>query len=164
MQLSKQWILSFRSNLAYLSHLQRSSSLRLLFNTFADTLPVGRRLLRLQNENAPCRGDRDPVSNMGFVDGTHRLSRNVGKQLPTYAVWLPVRAKASTSLRRKSQISQHDASCSCEVPLTNPYVAVGDGPQIWRVTTYVLNKHSRVTDNGWSSSLGAGRRANISSP
>jgi len=29
----------------------------------------------------------------------------------------------------------------------------GEGPQIWRVATNILNKHSRTADNGRSSNL-----------
>jgi hypothetical protein len=35
----------------------------------------------------------------------------------------------------------------------------GDGLQIWRVATNILNKQSRTADRGWSSSLGVGRGA-----
>jgi hypothetical protein len=40
----------------------------------------------------------------------------------------------------------------------------GDGLQIWRVATNILNKQSRTDDKGWTSSLGVGRGANNSSP
>jgi hypothetical protein len=40
----------------------------------------------------------------------------------------------------------------------------GDGLQIRRVAASVLNKQSRITDKGWSSSLGFGRGADNSSP
>ncbi|KAJ4429640.1 hypothetical protein ANN_21841 [Periplaneta americana] len=40
----------------------------------------------------------------------------------------------------------------------------GDGLQIWRVAVNVLNKQSRTADEGWSSNLGVGRRANNPSP
>jgi len=39
-----------------------------------------------------------------------------------------------------------------------------EGPPIWRVAANILNKQSRTTDKGWSSSLGFGRGANNSSP
>jgi hypothetical protein len=39
----------------------------------------------------------------------------------------------------------------------------GDGLQIWRVDTNILNKQSRRADKGWSSSLEVGRGANNSS-
>jgi hypothetical protein len=49
--------------------------------------------------------------------------------------------------------------------MARPQVAVGgDGLQIWRVATNILNKQSRTTDKGWSSSLGVGRGADNSSP
>jgi hypothetical protein len=32
----------------------------------------------------------------------------------------------------------------------------GDGLQIWRVATIILNKQSRTADSGWSSSFGVG--------
>ena len=38
-------------------------------------------------------------------EGTNRLFRNVGKQLPTYAVYHSRRAKVSTTPRRKPEIS-----------------------------------------------------------
>jgi hypothetical protein len=39
----------------------------------------------------------------------------------------------------------------------------GDGLQIWRVTTNILNKHLRKADDGWSSSLDIERGSNNSS-
>jgi hypothetical protein len=30
----------------------------------------------------------------------------------------------------------------------------GDGLQIWKVAAKILNKHSRIADTGWSSTLG----------
>jgi hypothetical protein len=39
-----------------------------------------------------------------------------------------------------------------------------DGLQIWRIAVNILNKQLQTTDKGWSSSLGVGSRANISSP
>ncbi|KAJ4442627.1 hypothetical protein ANN_04216 [Periplaneta americana] len=40
----------------------------------------------------------------------------------------------------------------------------GDGIQIWRVAANILNKQSWTADEGWSSNLGVGRRANNRSP
>jgi hypothetical protein len=41
--------------------------------------------------------------------------------------------------------------------MARPQVADGgDGLQIWRVATNILNKQSWTADMGWSSSLGAG--------
>jgi hypothetical protein len=37
-------------------------------------------------------------------------------------------------------------------------------PPIWRVVTNILNKPSRISDKGWSSSLVVGRGANNSWP
>jgi len=37
-------------------------------------------------------------------------------------------------------------------------------PPIWRVAADILNKHSRIADKGWTSSLGVGQGANNSSP
>ena len=37
-------------------------------------------------------------------------------------------------------------------------------PPIWSVAANILNKQSRIADNGWSSSLRVGRGANNSSP
>ena len=37
-------------------------------------------------------------------------------------------------------------------------------PHIWRVAANILNKHSRTSYKGWSSSLGVGQGANNSSP
>jgi len=37
-------------------------------------------------------------------------------------------------------------------------------PPMWRVAANILNKQSRTTDKGWSSSLGVRRGANNSSP
>jgi hypothetical protein len=39
----------------------------------------------------------------------------------------------------------------------------GDGLQIWRVDTNILNNQSWTADRGWSSSLGDGLGANYSS-
>lgn len=33
----------------------------------------------------------------------------------------------------------------------------GGGAEIWRVATNMMNKQSRIVDNGWSSSLGVER-------
>jgi hypothetical protein len=53
----------------------------------------------------------------------------------------------------------------CHHGMARPQVADGgDDLQIWRVATNILNKQSRTTDKGWSSSLGVGRGANNSSP
>jgi hypothetical protein len=39
--------------------------------------------------------------------------------------------------------------------MTRPRVADGgDGLQIWRVAENILNKQSRISDKGWTSSLG----------
>ncbi|KAJ4443458.1 hypothetical protein ANN_05127 [Periplaneta americana] len=49
--------------------------------------------------------------------------------------------------------------------MARPQVADrGDSLQIWRVAVNILNKQSRTADEGWSSSLGVGRRANNPSP
>jgi hypothetical protein len=45
-----------------------------------------------------------------------------------------------------------------------PMTYGGDGLQIWRVATNILNKHSRTADKGWSSRLWVGCGANNSSP
>jgi hypothetical protein len=46
--------------------------------------------------------------------------------------------------------------------MPRPQVADGgDGLQIWRVTVNILNKQSRTSDRGWSSSLGFGRGLTI---
>jgi hypothetical protein len=48
--------------------------------------------------------------------------------------------------------------------MARPQVADGgDALQLWRVAVNILNKQSRTTDKGWSSSLGFGRGANNSS-
>jgi hypothetical protein len=39
-----------------------------------------------------------------------------------------------------------------------------EGPPICRVAANIINKQSRTTDKGWSSSLGVGRGADNSSP
>jgi hypothetical protein len=45
----------------------------------------------------------------------------------------------------------------CHHGTARPQVADGgDGLQIWRVATNILNKQSRTADNGWSSSLMSG--------
>jgi hypothetical protein len=47
----------------------------------------------------------------------------------------------------------------------HPQVADGgDGFQIWRVASNILNKQSGTADKGWSSILGVERGPNISSP
>jgi hypothetical protein len=54
---------------------------------------------------------------------------------------------------------------SCHHGMARPQVADGgDGLQIYRAAANILNKQSRTTDKGWSSSLGVGRGANNSSP
>jgi hypothetical protein len=46
----------------------------------------------------------------------------------------------------------------CHHGMARPRVADrGDGLQIWRVSSNILNKQSRTADSGWSSSLGVGR-------
>jgi len=54
------------------------------------------------------------------------------------------------------------------VPVTTAWrvhrLRMEERPPIWRVAVNTLNKQSRTTDKGWSSSLGAGRDANHSSP
>jgi hypothetical protein len=53
----------------------------------------------------------------------------------------------------------------CHYDMERPQVVDGgDALQVWRVTANILNKQSRTTDNGRSSSLGVGRGANNSSP
>jgi hypothetical protein len=53
----------------------------------------------------------------------------------------------------------------CHHGTSLPQVADGgDGLQIWRVVANILNKHSRTSDKGWSSSLAVGREADNSSP
>jgi hypothetical protein len=43
----------------------------------------------------------------------------------------------------------------CHHAMARPQVAdAGEGLQIWRVAANILNKQSRTTDKGWSSSLG----------
>jgi hypothetical protein len=43
----------------------------------------------------------------------------------------------------------------CHHSMARPWIANGgDGLQIWRVTTNILNKQSREAEKGWSSSLG----------
>jgi len=51
--------------------------------------------------------------------------------------------------------SQHGALSGCDW---------GNGIQIWTVAANKWNKQSRTADMEWFSSLGFGRRANISSP
>ncbi|KAJ4452239.1 hypothetical protein ANN_03757 [Periplaneta americana] len=49
--------------------------------------------------------------------------------------------------------------------MARPQVADrGDCLQIWRIVVNILNKQSLTADEGWSSSLGVGRRANNPSP
>jgi hypothetical protein len=49
----------------------------------------------------------------------------------------------------------------CHHSMVHPRVSDrGEGLQIWRVATNMLNKQSRTADSGWSSSLGFGRGAN----
>jgi hypothetical protein len=45
-----------------------------------------------------------------------------------------------------------------------PVMDGGDGLQIWRVATNILNKQSQAADKGWSSGLGDWRGANKSLP
>jgi len=122
MQLSRQWLLSFRPNLAYLSHLERSSSLRPLFNILEATLPVEGRLLRPQNENAPCRGDRDSATCDLYMGPTGCPETSVinYQHLPCD---FPEERRRQPHCGGSLKISQHDASCSCEVPLTSPIIS-----------------------------------------
>jgi hypothetical protein len=49
----------------------------------------------------------------------------------------------------------------CHQGVARPQVADGgEGLQIWRVATNILNKQSRTAGKGWPSSLGVGPRAN----
>jgi hypothetical protein len=49
--------------------------------------------------------------------------------------------------------------------MARPQVADGgDGVQVWRIAANILNKQSRISDKGLSSSLVVGREANNSSP
>jgi hypothetical protein len=50
---------------------------------------------------------------------------------------------------------QHDAASGCKWR---------SGHQIWRVSANILSQRSGAADKGWSSSLGFGLGANISSP
>jgi hypothetical protein len=53
----------------------------------------------------------------------------------------------------------------CHHGMVHPQVADGgDTFQVWRVAANILNKQSRTSDKGWSSSLVVGRGANNSSP
>jgi hypothetical protein len=53
----------------------------------------------------------------------------------------------------------------CHHGMARPKVVDGgEGLQIWRVATNILNKQSRTADKGWSSSLGVGWRAKNSPP
>jgi hypothetical protein len=53
----------------------------------------------------------------------------------------------------------------CHRGMALPQVADGGNAlHLWRKVANILNKQSRTADKGWSSSLGVGRGANISSP
>jgi hypothetical protein len=57
------------------------------------------------------------------------------------------------------QSDKFSESVACS-SMARPQVADGgNGLQIWRVTANILNRQSRIADNGWSSSLGVGRGA-----
>jgi hypothetical protein len=59
-----------------------------------------------------------------------------------------------------STINSHVRWVPCRHRMVHPQVADGgDGLQIWRTATNILNKQSRTTDKEWSSSLGIGRGA-----
>jgi hypothetical protein len=54
---------------------------------------------------------------------------------------------------------------ACHHSMARPQVADGgDTLQFWRVAANILNKQSRTSDKGWSSSLGVRRGASNSSP
>jgi hypothetical protein len=54
-------------------------------------------------------------------------------------------------------LANHVKWVHCRHSMVCPRVADrGDGLQIWRVATNILNKQSRTADSGWSSSLGVG--------
>ena len=61
-----------------------------------------------------------------------------------------------------------DGPCDKWVPVTTAWrilrLRMEERPLIWRVAANKLNKQSRTADEGWSSSLGVGRRANNTSP
>jgi hypothetical protein len=53
----------------------------------------------------------------------------------------------------------------CHHGMARPQVADGgDGLQMWRTATNILNKQSWTANKGWVSSFGVGREANNSSP
>jgi len=53
----------------------------------------------------------------------------------------------------------------CHNDMARPRIADGgDGFQIWKVAAKILNKQSRTTENGWSSSFGILRESNNSLP
>jgi hypothetical protein len=59
----------------------------------------------------------------------------------------------------------HVKHVPCCHGMARPQAAdVDGGLQIWRIAANILNKQSRKTDKGWSSSLGAGRAASNYSP
>jgi hypothetical protein len=52
----------------------------------------------------------------------------------------------------------------CHHDMARPQVADGGTASVWRVAVNKLNKQPRTADEGWSSSLEVGRRANNPSP
>jgi hypothetical protein len=60
-------------------------------------------------------------------------------------------------------LKYHIRSVPCHHGMGHPQVVDGgDGLQIWRVATTILNKQSQTADYGWSSSLGWGHGVNNS--
>jgi hypothetical protein len=62
-------------------------------------------------------------------------------------------------------VRDHVRWVPCHHGMERPLVVDGgDALQVWRVAANILNKQSRTSDKGWSSSLGVGRGAHNSSP
>jgi len=69
--------------------------------------------------------------------------------------------EGSLPCSQKHVTGRHVSWVPCHHGVARPQVADGgEGLQIWRVATNVLNKQPRTADKGWFSSLGGEGRAN----
>jgi hypothetical protein len=71
----------------------------------------------------------------------------------------------SNNIFKKNESRSHVRWDRCHHGMARPQVADGgDDLQLWRAAANILNKHFLTVDKRSSSSLGAGRGANNSSP
>jgi len=110
-----------------------------------------------------------PPSLLCVCSQAEELSKgNITKVKPTGGNALPLNISYSITITRMENSNYQywpRYENPCHHCMVRPGVADGgDGLQIWRVAANRPNKQPRTAGNGWFSSLGVGRRANISSP